>query len=97
MDKKYEPRKIIYNNKATIVFWKDGTKTIVKRSEGTKDDKYAAFCSALAKKIFDTNSNLKRCIKVAENTKRIKEDKPKSKSFFDKAIFSDEFLRQFVL
>ena len=66
------PAKIIYNGVATVVFWNDGTKTVVRRSEGTKDDKYNAFCAALAKKVFGTNSKLKNCIKEAENAKRVK-------------------------
>ena len=71
---KYEltPEKIIYNGVATVVFWEDGTKTVVKRSNGTKDDKYNAFCAALAKKVFGTNNKLKNCIKEAENAKRVK-------------------------
>jgi len=69
---KFTPAKIIYNGVATVVFWEDGTKTVVKRSEGTKDDKYNAFCAALAKKVYGTNSRLKNCIKDAENAKRVK-------------------------
>lgn len=57
------PTKIIYNGPATIVFWMDGTKTIVKRSKKEKDNKYNAFCAALAKKIYGTNSNVNRIVK----------------------------------
>ena len=52
------PKKIIYNGPATIVFWNDGTKTIVKRSEKDTDNKYNAFCAALAKKIYGSNSKI---------------------------------------
>ena len=69
---KFTPAKIIYNGVATVVFWEDGTKTVVKRAKGTKDDKYNAFCAALAKKVYGTNSRLKNCIKDAENAKRAK-------------------------
>lgn len=58
----FKPKKIIYNDKATIVFWKDGTKTIVKIAEGTTYSKYNAFCAALAKKIFGTNSAVNRTV-----------------------------------
>ena len=93
MNKRLNPRKIIYNGDCTIVFWADGTKTIVKRKKGTIDDRYAVFCAALAKKMYGTNSNLKRVIKIAENTKRIKEDKPTThKSFFDSSSLTNEFL-----
>ena len=38
----FEPKKVIFNDPATIVIWKDGTKTIVKRREGEPDDKEKA-------------------------------------------------------
>lgn len=63
--KKYRPKRIIQNGPATIVFWKDGTKTIVKKSPDSPDDIYYAFCSALAKKMYKTNSALKRSIRDA--------------------------------
>ena len=53
---------IFYDDVATVVFWTDGTKTVVKCAEGTKYDEYAAFCIALAKKIYGNNSALKRAI-----------------------------------
>ena len=37
---KYTPKKIIFNGPATVVFWKDGTKTVVKRAKKDKDNKY---------------------------------------------------------
>lgn len=55
---KHIPKKIIYNGPATIVFWADGEKTVVKRSKKEKDNKYNAFCAALAKKIYGNNSKV---------------------------------------
>lgn len=37
--KKFEYKKIIFNPPATIVFWRDGTKTVVKCGEKDKFDK----------------------------------------------------------
>lgn len=54
---------IFYDDIATVVFWKDGTKTIVKCPEGTPYDEYTAFCVAVAKKFYGTNSAIKRVIK----------------------------------
>lgn len=59
---KYYPRKIIYNGPATIVFWNDGTKTVVKRSKKDKDNKYNAFCAALAIKTFGNNSQVMKLV-----------------------------------
>lgn len=48
------PEKIIRHGPATIVFWNDGTKTVVKRRIGTRSDIYAAVAQAITKKIFGT-------------------------------------------
>ena len=60
------PVRIIKNGVATVVFWKDGEKTVVKLSDGDRADDYAAFCAALAKRFYDSNSTLKRVLKEAE-------------------------------
>ena len=62
---KYIPDRIIKNGPATIVFWCDGTKTVVKCGEGDIPDDYTAFCAALGKKVFGSNSNLKRIMRNA--------------------------------
>ena len=59
----YVPKKIKQNGPATIIFWQDGTKTVIKLAESDPDGGvYHAFCAALAKKIYKTNSQLKRVI-----------------------------------
>lgn len=59
----YTPKKILRSSIVTIVFWKDGTKTIVRCPVGKKYDEYEAFTAALAIKIFGNNSHLKKVIK----------------------------------
>lgn len=62
---------IVKNGPAMVVFWMDGTKTIVKRKEGEKDDDYLAFCAALAKKIYGNNSRVKRIVdNIHDETKK---------------------------
>lgn len=56
------PTKIIYNPPATIVFWTDGTKTVVKCCEEDEYNEYYGFLCALGKKIFGTNRHLKKMI-----------------------------------
>lgn len=56
------PTKIIYNPPATIVFWTDGTKTVVKCSADDEYNEYYGFLCALGKKMFGTNSHLKKLI-----------------------------------
>ena len=62
---KFIPVKIIKNGRATVVFWNDGTKTVVKCAPETTPSDYDAFTAALAIKIFGNNSRLKKMIKAA--------------------------------
>lgn len=65
----YTPKRIIKNNSAMIVFWADGTKTIVKRASDELDSDYAAFTAALGIKCFGSNSALKRIVARTETQK----------------------------
>ena len=58
----YKPEKIMKSGRTTVVFWKDGTKTVVRLPIGEQPDDYDAFTAALAKKIFGNNSTVKRIV-----------------------------------
>ena len=60
----YTPKRILRSGPATVVFWQDGTKTVVRLSDGEEDNAYDAFTSALAIKIFGSNSKLKKMVKT---------------------------------
>ena len=57
------PKRILRCGIATIVFWADGTKTVVKRAPDEPDNEYAAFTAALAIKTFGSNSKVKKIIR----------------------------------
>ena len=59
----YTPKRILRSGPATIVFWEDGTKTVVKCAAHENDNTYAAFTAALAIKIFGSNSAVKKIVK----------------------------------
>lgn len=42
-------KKVIFNDPATIVFWKDGTKTVVKRQEGAEFDPEKGLAMAISR------------------------------------------------
>ena len=66
-----KPKRIIRNGNATVVFWDDGSKTVVKRAEGESDSPYTAFTAALAIKVFGSNSAVNRIVsKTEEQEKR---------------------------
>lgn len=55
-----EIEKVIFNDPATIVFWSDGTKTIVKKQKEDKKkkfDKEKGLAMAISKKFFGNEGN----------------------------------------
>ena len=60
--------KVIFNYPAAIVFWEDGTKTIVKCKPGDQWDPHAGISAAIAKKFFGTQVN--KWVKKAEYAKK---------------------------
>ena len=72
--REYTPKQIIHNPNAVIVFWKDNTKTIVRRREGDTDDIHSAFSQALAKKMFGATTTVHKMV-----DKVLKEQLPKRK------------------
>ena len=64
--------RIAKNGAATIVFWDDGTKTVVKRAEDEPESDYAAFTAALGIKCYGSNSAVKRIVGRTETQKRKK-------------------------
>lgn len=56
MFKKDTPKKVIFNDPATIVYWKDGTKTVVK-AEGESFDPEKGLAMAITKKHLGNEGN----------------------------------------
>lgn len=55
-----DPDRIVFNPPATIVFWKDGTKTVVKCAKGEKFDPYTGFCYAFTEHFLGSISHIKK-------------------------------------
>lgn len=80
----YQPRRIFFDPPATVVFWEDDTKTVVRCTKDDEFNPYYGFVCALGKKMFGTNNEIARMIKNAEwkydkNSKN-KEKKVETKS-----------------
>ena len=71
-----KPKKVVYNEEAgvMVVIWMDGQKTIVRPAEDEDMNPYDAFCAAYCKRVFGSNSALKR-----ELEKVLVIEKPKTK------------------
>ena len=65
---------ILKSGPCTIVFWWNGTKTIVRRSDDTPDDDYAAFSAEIAKHIFENNSRIRKVMREATEVQRPKKE-----------------------
>lgn len=64
----FRVKKIMHNGPATIVFWKDNTKTVVRLKEGDRYDPYAAFTAAVAKRLYG------KTMKISEIVDRYSKD-----------------------
>lgn len=78
-DKNFCIKNVIFNKPATIVFWEDGTKTVVKAQDGEKFDPEKGLAMAISKKAFGNNRDYYEVFKewCPEETKRpekVKED-----------------------
>lgn len=70
--------RILFNDPATIVFWEDGTKTVVKCMAGEKFERYAGFAAAVMKKMFGSTSAAKSFMNGMDDTTQAKsEPEPK--------------------
>lgn len=69
----FYPVKVIFHDPATIVFWDDGTKTVVKCQEGDKYDEEMGLALCFTKKALGNKSNfnnvMKKFIPEKEETK----------------------------
>lgn len=56
--------KVIFNDPATIIFWKDGTKTVVKAQDGEVFDPEKGLTMAISKKVLGNQGNYYNDIKM---------------------------------
>ena len=65
-----EVKKVIFNDPATIVYWKDGTKTVVKCQNGDDFDPEKGFAMAFLKKCWGNKGNFNdKLIKIMKEAK----------------------------
>ena len=61
-DRSFAIKKVIFNDPATIVYWMDGTKTVVKRwaEDESEFDKEKGLAMAFVKKALNNRENYKK-------------------------------------
>ncbi len=65
----YRIKKVIFNDPATVVIWKDGTKTVVKCCDGDTYDKEKGFMACIIKKLTGNTGRWNELIKKYVNDK----------------------------
>lgn len=77
METHFTPKSIEWSadHRTVVVIWNDTEKTIVRLSPNDPDDIYMAFTAALAKRIFGTNSHIKKVIGRNLNEHKAKDKK----------------------
>lgn len=88
-----KPEKVIFSGRATIAFWPDGTKTVVKCKIGDFWDQQTGIAMAVLKKLYGTSDskgnywkNLVKDINIVSDEpkkKKKKKSEPKSNSIVD--------------
>ena len=71
--------KVIFNPPATIVLFKDGSKTVVKTTKGDKFDHELGFLYAMAKHIFPRRNQFKKFIEKWKEESKKKKNKEREK------------------
>ena len=96
-----EIKNVIFNDPATIVFWEDGTKTVVKCQDGDEFDPEKGLAMAIVKKAYGNKSNYCNKMKkwlpkeepVDTNNSLNSIFVPKDFTFIDNDKFSKSFKR----
>ena len=60
IDRKEDIKNVIFDDPATMVYWKDGTKTVVKCQDGDVYDKEKGLAMCVAKKFFGNKGNFNK-------------------------------------
>ena len=68
-----KPERIIYNERATICYWKDGTKTVVKATDDDHMTHEHGVAMAIVRKLFPSRQEFLRTVKSGHDT-NIKEE-----------------------
>ena len=76
-------KRILFNPPATVVFWEDGTKTVVKCMEGETFSPYYGFIAALAKKIYGSNNAIHKMLEKWLPEEEEKPAKPKKEEYIE--------------
>ena len=90
-------KRVVYHEPATIVFWTDDTKTVVKCIDGQPYEKYAGFCAAVTKKVFGGTSTAKKIAGAKDKPVKIKVEEPVSEEPIVEELVAEESVEDEVV
>lgn len=82
--------RVLFSGPATIVFWADKTKTVVKCMDGQPFEKYAGFAAACMKKMFGSTSRAKAILEEVAEEEVQQEKKAKDSDGITDALAQQE-------
>ena len=82
-----KPTKVIFNPPATVVYWSDNDKTVVKCREGDEFSEEIGFAMAFMKKVYGSRG----CFKKALNDVAVRQYPPLFEDFPDYEAFIEDF------
>lgn len=85
-----EIKEVRFNGPATIIFWGDNTKTVVKRISEDVDDPVVGFLMAVNKKLLSARAYHALCEKLVDIYEH-KENRTTDNSFFVEKTYECEF------
>jgi hypothetical protein len=71
----YVPKQVIFNDRTTIVIWKDNSKTVVRCADGEKFSEEIGLAEAIVKKLYGGNRS--KFLRLVEGAYRQPEPKKK--------------------
>lgn len=94
--------RIIFNDPATIVYWADSSKTVVKSMKDRQFNPYHGFCAAVAKRMIGNGHNqaVKKLIESKSNIdleqweREYNEDIDRYATMFTAIVDSEKYLRE---
>lgn len=93
-------KNVIFNNPATIVFWNDDTKTVVKCQKGEKYDPEKGLAMAICKRALGTNesnSNFNNVFKKWLPKEETEDNYQKSKEILEQVLGTNVYLIQEIV
>ena len=84
------PERIIFNGRTTVVFWSDGSKSMVRCDDVDNYDREMAVAMCLAHKMMGSKAKFKKLVAKGYETMTVEEDNIRQAKKMEKKLLQDE-------